>query len=247
MKKFLLALPIGVIILSSCANTNRDIAILNKKIWQLKKEVRALHQEHKEIKADLQELSSRTDNVAQMASQNSVEIEKLKMKINSLSSKVGTANKTSSYSYSSIPDYQSDQVSTSVATTLSEEDLYRQALDAYRQQDFDRARKLFLELVQKYPYSKYYDNALFWVGQTYYREGKYDKAIEYFDRIINECDAGTSPDCNKMPMALLKKAYSLIYLGEKNKAKTLLERIIREYPDSEAYDLAKRKLETLNY
>ncbi len=243
MKKLLLAIPLGAIIFSSCANTNKDIALLNKKIWQIKKDLRKLHSEHKEIRSDLQELSTRVDNVSQTASQNSVEIEKLKMKISSLSSK---RNYTP-------PSPTRTSIGTTTPTTggevvsLSDEELYRQALDAYRQQDFDRARRLFLELVEKYPYSKFYDNALFWIGQTYYREGKFDKAVEYFDRIINECDAGTAPDCNKVSMALLKKAYSLIYLGEKDKAREILERVIREFPDSEAYDLAKRKLETLNY
>ncbi len=242
MKKLLLAIPLGAIIFSSCANTNKDIALLNKKIWQIKKDLRKLHSEHKEIKSDLQELSTRVDNVSQTASQNSVEIEKLKMKISSLSSKRSYTPTPSPATSTEITTPTSNEV-----VSLSDEELYRQALDAYRQQDFDKARKLFFELVEKYPYSKFYDNALFWIGQTYYREGKFDKAIEYFDRIINECDAGTAPDCNKVSMALLKKAYSLIYLGEKDKAKEILERVIREFPDSEAYDLAKRKLETLNY
>ena len=245
MKKLLLAIPIGAIIISSCANTNKDIAILNKKIWQIKKDLRKLRQEHKDIKSNLQELSSRVDNVSQIASQNSVEIEKLKMKINSLSSKKTSVAPTPTTT--PTQETTTQPTMTESPTALTDEDLYRKALDAYRQQDFDRARQLFTELLDKYPYSKFYDNALFWIGQTYYREGKYDKAIEYFDKIINECDAGTAPDCNKMPMALLKKAYSLIYLGEKDKAKELLERILREFPDSEAYDLAKRKLETLNY
>ncbi len=243
MKKLLLAIPLGAIIFTGCANTNKDIVLLNKKIWQIKKDLRKLHSEHKEIKSDLQELSTRVDNVSQTASQNSVEIEKLKMKISSLSSKK---------SYTPPPPTTTSTETTTQSiggdvVSLSDEELYRQALDAYRQQDFDRARKLFLELVEKYPYSKFYDNALFWIGQTYYREGKFAKAIDYFDRIINECDAGTAPDCNKMSMALLKKAYSLIYLGEKDKAREILERVIKEFPDSEAYDLAKRKLETLNY
>ncbi|RUM58193.1 MAG: hypothetical protein DSY59_01265 [Persephonella sp.] len=245
MKKLLLVIPLGAVIFTSCANTNKDIVLLNKRIWQIKKDIRKLKQEYRGIKSDLQELSSRTDNVSQIASQNSVEIEKLKLKINSLSSK---RNYTSLPPVSTVASEPTTPNTTrEEVMTLSDEELYRQALDAYRQQDFDRARRLFLELVEKYPYSKFYDNALFWVGQTYYREGKFDKAVEYFDRIINECDAGTAPDCNKMAMALLKKAYSLIYLGEKDKAREILDRIIREFPDSDAYDLAKRKLETLNY
>ena len=244
MKKLLLVIPLGAVIFTSCAKTNKDVVILNKKIWQIKKEIRKLQREHREIKSDLQELSTRTDNISQIASQNSVEIEKLKMKINSLSAKKSSYTPAPS---TTVPTEVSTSPINEETVALSDEELYRQALDAYRQQDFDRARKLFLELVDKYPYSKFYDNALFWVGQTYYREGKFGKAVEYFDRIINECDAGTAPDCNKMPMALLKKAYSLIYLGERDKAREILERVIREFPDSEAYDLAKKKLGTLNY
>lgn len=243
MKKLLLALPLGAFIFVGCANTNKDIAILNKKIWQVKKDIRKLHQEHKEIKADLQELSNRVDNVSQTASQNSVEIEKLKMKVNSLASRKSYTPPPST----TIPTGTTTSSITGDTTAVDDRDLYKQALKAYYEQDFDRAKRLFIELVNKYPYSKFYDNALFWVGQIYFKEGKYDKALEYFDRIINECDAGTAPDCNKMPFALYRKAETLIALGEKDKAREILKRIVREFADSEAYDLAKRKLATLNY
>ena len=243
MKKLLLVIPLGAFIFAGCANTNKDIAILNKKIWQIKKDVRKLGQEHKEIKSDLQELSSRVDNISQIASQNSVEIEKLKMKINSLSSRRSYTPPTSP----AIPTGTTTTQPSDDMVSLDDRELYKRALKAYYEQNFDKAKSLFLELVNKYPYSKFYDNALFWVGQIYYKEGKYDRALEYFDRIINECDAGTAPDCNKMSYALLKKADTLIALGEKEKAREILRRIVREFSDSEAYDVAKKKLETLNY
>lgn len=237
LKKALLALPIGAIIFSSCGVSQQDIVSLQREILKVKKEVVKLKKRQVSLKKGLESLSNRVDNVSQMASENSLEIEKLKMKKSNVSTTTGGGGYT--------PSSQQAPQQAEVPTNKSDVDIYREALEYYQRQDFENARRLLDQIIENFPYSKYYDNALFWKGQTYYREGKYEEAIQYFDKLINECETGKAPDCNKLPMAMLKKAFSLVNLGDIENAKKVLQTIIKEFPESEAYELAVRKLQSL--
>ncbi len=237
LKKALLTLPVGAIIFSSCGVSQQDIVSLQREIIKVKKEVVKLKKEQKSVKKGLESLSNRVDNVSQMASENSLEIEKLKMRKSNVSTTTGGGG------YISTPSAQTQ--TTEVPPNKSDVDVYREALEYYQRQDFANARRLLDQIIENFPYSKYYDNALFWKGQTYYREGKYEEAIQYFDKLIKECETGKAPDCNKLPLAMLKKAYSLINLGDIESAKRVLQTIIKEFPESEAYELAVKKLQSL--
>jgi len=242
MKKLLLTLPVGVILLIGCSAPRNDIVAIQDEIVKTKKEVYKLKREQAEIKSQLNKLATRFDNISQMVSQNSLEIQQLKTKLRELEKKgVKTYKTKKKTNYKKTPSTDTDDTS-----HLTDKELYKRALEEYARQNFRAARKKFALLVKKYPYSKYYDNALFWIGQTYYMEGEYKRAIQFFDKIITECQKGTAPDCNKMPMAMLKKAYALINLGRISEAKKLLRYIVDHFPeDEEVVDLARRKLEAL--
>jgi len=246
MKKLIFAIPIGALLLTSCYSSKEDIIALQKEIIKTKKEVYTLKREQGEIVKKINKLSSRVDNVSQMASQNALEIQKIKTKLSELerrgvpSRSSRTSSRVKRTSYTPLPREVEE------SSQLTDKDLYKQALEEYSKQNYRNARKLLAMLVKKYPYSKYYDNALFWIGQTYYMEGDYERAIQFFDKIIRECEAGTAPDCNKLPMAMLKKAYALANIGNINKARKVLNNLILQYPDSDVIDLAKKKLEALN-
>jgi tol-pal system protein YbgF len=240
MKKLILVVPIGTaLILSSCYSSKDDIIALQKEIIKTKKEVYSLKKGQRDIKVKLNKLSSRVDSISQMASQNALEIQKIKTKLNELEKK--------GISSSTPAERTSYQTSTAEDTSqLTDKELYKQALEEYAKQNYQSARRLLALLIKNYPYSKYYDNALFWIGQTYYMEGDYEKAIQFFDKIIKECEAGTAPDCNKLPMAMLKKAYALVNMGNIAEARKVLNDLILQFPDSDVVDLAKRKLEAIN-
>ncbi len=244
MKKLILTIPIGAaLILTSCYSSKDDIVALQKEIIKTKKEVYSLKKGQRDIKVKLDKLSARVDNISQMASQNALEIQKIKTKLSELETK-GVS--------SSVPtertSYQQSTSSSGMESTsqLTDKELYKQALEEYAKQNYQNARRLLAMLIKEYPYSKYYDNALFWIGQTYYMEGDYEQALKFFDKIIKECEAGTAPDCNKLPMAMLKKAYALVNMGNIAEARKVLNDLILQFPDSDVVDLAKRKLEAIN-
>ncbi|WP_457642445.1 tetratricopeptide repeat protein [Persephonella sp.] len=227
MKKILYMIPAGIIVFTGCAK-QEDVNRLERKLVSLQKEVAQLKEEQEETKDNLKNLSIRVDNVSQIASKNSLEIEKIKL-----------AKKPENL------ETLEEEGAEKVKVPEDPADLYKYALNAYYKGKTEEARKYFEIFVENYSDSDMYDNALFWIGQTYYTEGNYKKAIEAFDRLITECETGKAQECNKYPVAMLKKAYSYIKLGEIEEAKKILKKIVRRFPDTEEAELATRKLEVL--
>ena len=124
-----------------------------------------------------------------------------------------------------------------ITENLSENDIYRLAKQAFDQGDFETARQRFQELIKRYPKSKSADNAQFWIGEIYYREKWYEKAIVEYQKVIENY-----PDGNKVKSSLLKQGYAFYNIGDKDNARLILRELIRKYPDSNEANIAQRKL-----
>jgi tol-pal system protein YbgF len=119
----------------------------------------------------------------------------------------------------------------------SELELYKQAKQAFDQGDADTARKRFQELIKRYPKSENADNAQFWIGEIYYREKWYEKAILEYQKVIENYPKG-----NKIPAALLKQGMAFLNLGDKANSKLILEELVKKYPKSNEAKIAREKL-----
>jgi tol-pal system protein YbgF len=120
------------------------------------------------------------------------------------------------------------------------EELYNSAYSKLTQGDLQGARKEFKKFLELFPQTEYSDNAQFWIGESYYREKKYEEAILEFEEVIKKFPQG-----NKVPDALLKQAFSFIALNDTNSAKLLLQKIIDQYPATAQAEIARVKLGTL--
>ena len=123
---------------------------------------------------------------------------------------------------------------------LSEEDIYRSAKQAFDQGDSEAARRGFQEFIKRYPKSRNADNAQFWIGEIYYREKWYEKAILEYQNVIEKYPQG-----NKVPAALLKQGLAFSSIGDKANAKLILEELNRKYPKSNEAKVAAETLKTL--
>jgi tol-pal system protein YbgF len=122
----------------------------------------------------------------------------------------------------------------------SEDEVYRSAKQAFDQGNFDAARQGFQEFIKRYPNSKNADNAQFWIGEIYYREKWYEKAILEYQNVIENYPKG-----NKVPAALLKQGLAFSNIGDTANAKLILQELNRKYPKSNEARVAAEKLKTL--
>jgi tol-pal system protein YbgF len=120
---------------------------------------------------------------------------------------------------------------------LTEEAAYQSAKQAYDKGDFNAAREGFQKFIKEFPKSKNVDNAQFWIGETYYREKWYEKAILEYQKVIEKYPKG-----NKVTAALLKQGFAFLNLGDKVNSRLILSELIKKYPKSNEAKIAERKL-----
>ena len=121
-----------------------------------------------------------------------------------------------------------------------EED-YTQAIRVLRdERSFAKARDLLNVFISKYPTHELADDAQYWIGQSYFQEKNFERAILAFNKVQVDYANG-----DKAPEALLLEALSFFNLGDHASARELLGRVIGKYPDSSAAATARKRLESL--
>jgi tol-pal system protein YbgF len=120
---------------------------------------------------------------------------------------------------------------------LSENEVYASAKQAYDKGDFNAAREGFQKLLKEFPKSENADNAQFWIGEIYYREKWYEKAILEYQTVIEKY-----PNGNKVTASLLKQGFAFFNLGDKSNARLIFSELIKKYPKSNEAKIAERKL-----
>lgn len=124
------------------------------------------------------------------------------------------------------------------AKAFDDDAAYKDALTAHNAGDFDKAREGFERLLREKPDSKLASNAVFWIGEGYFKEKKYPEAMERYSAVIEKY-----PDSNKRCASLLKLGVSLEQMGEKAKAKTFYTEVTKKCADSpETQQEAARRL-----
>ena len=119
----------------------------------------------------------------------------------------------------------------------TEHEMYSKAKQAFDAGNLDAARDGFQEMLKRYPQSNNADNAQFWIGEIYYQEKWFEKAIVEYQKVIENYPKG-----NKVKSALLKQGYAFLNIGDKSNARIILKELIKKYPDSSEAQIANRKL-----
>ena len=124
--------------------------------------------------------------------------------------------------------------------SVSPEALYTSAYGDYLKGSYDLAREGFQEYINNYPETELSDNALYWIGETYYGVRNFAEAVDAFDRVIQ-----VYPKGDKVPAAILKKGFSYLELNNQQAGVKALRWIIQKHPSSEEAKIARNRLKTL--
>ena len=201
---------------------NEDIRILSGRL----EEMEHAFKQQQQNAADLDSKSqAKLDSVAERVEENSERLNRMDQYLNLESSKKRVAV--------AAPAARAPKSS-------SEDEIYRSAKQAFDQGDFEAARQQFQEFIKRYPNSKNADNAQFWIGEIYYREKWYEKAILEYQNVIEKYPKG-----NKAPAALLKQGLAFSNIGDAANAKLILQELGRKYPNSNEAKVAAEELKTM--
>jgi len=125
-------------------------------------------------------------------------------------------------------------------TTADPETLYQTAYSDYLRGAYDLALLGFRQYLDSYPETDLADNAVYWIGECFYRQQRYREAIVEYDRVL-----ANWPRSDKTASALLKKGYAQIESGARADGVAGLQRVIQTFPNSDEANLARQKLQTL--
>lgn len=120
------------------------------------------------------------------------------------------------------------------------ETLYQEAYASYRAGTHDLAILGFERYLETYPDTELADNATYWMGESYFAQGRFRQAVVAFDDVLAKY-----PRSEKTASAMLKRGYSHLQLGERDRGLDELRALVRTHPSSEEAALARQQLETL--
>jgi soluble lytic murein transglycosylase len=119
-----------------------------------------------------------------------------------------------------------DSTQTGVAQLTESEHLLRASVYQFNR-DFDAARLHYLALVERYPQSPTFANELYQIGRGFYLEGRYEEALKYFQRVLNQF-----PDSMNARDALAFTAGAFNRLKRTDDALAAYKRFIGQFPDA---------------
>jgi tol-pal system protein YbgF len=124
---------------------------------------------------------------------------------------------------------------------VSDKQAYQAAFDLLQARHYDEAGKAFTQFLSSYASSPLADNAQYWLAQTHFVQRQFNVALPEFQKLVEKY-----PQSQKLPDALLKVGYCQSELGHKDAARTALQQVMRQYPDTTAARLATQQLEKLS-
>ena len=127
-----------------------------------------------------------------------------------------------------------------VQQTLGPTQLYNNGLDNLRRGSFATARTLLQELLAVYPTSDHAPNAQYYIGESYEREKNLTAADAAYAAVVAK-----SPDAERAPTALFKRAKIAQQQGDVAKARQLAEEVKTRYPRSDEAALVEDFLKNL--
>ena len=79
------------------------------------------------------------------------------------------------------------------ATTEPKNDVeaaYNACYKTFKEGQYVKAREEFVKFLKQYPKTAYSDNAQFWIGETWYVEEKYERAIVEYEKVVKDYPVG---------------------------------------------------------
>ncbi|WP_184999852.1 tol-pal system protein YbgF [Salinisphaera japonica] len=114
---------------------------------------------------------------------------------------------------------------------------YMAGFNKLKDGDYPAAIDAFKAFVAEHPETALTPNAWYWMGEAYYVQQKPDAARQSFETVVNRFSA--SP---KVADSLYKIGLIQASSGNDDNAQATFERVISQYPDSDAANQAKSQL-----
>jgi len=252
------ALPVAVALvlclgISACASKKRPDAWLQDKQIVISS-IKQLQNNQQSIKKEMDDLRERMMSLEQgqtvrtsMVDAQNASILQLQTSMSRLESMAARTKKSSQISKQKLVK-KLDKIAKSISKPVvaspprsveEEKNHYTAAYLALKSGRYKEATRGFLSLLKTFPKGEYVDQAWYWLGESYYAQRKRKQAIDAFDTVVVHY-----PKSPKHAAALLKLGLAYKDISRTGDARAILQRLIREHPDSAAAERARRQLKS---
>lgn len=138
-----------------------------------------------------------------------------------------------------LEDLGNESLNTSNQFFSEEIDLYKKALELFNASRYSEALEAFRKLIIYFPEGNYSADAYFWSGELYLAQDLLEDARENYLVVTEEFS-----EHNRAPDSLYKLGVIERILLNEEAATSHFSKLIQEYPDTGAAELAKKSMET---
>jgi len=175
-------------------------------------QIQSLLQEVSELRALVEEQGHEISRLKQLQLDNYVDLDRR------VSFLTGNASSKVKESDVGADSPVADSVAAPANNGMSEADEYKAAYDLLRQRQVDQSLVAFKDYLKKYPSGEFAANSCYWLGEIFLLKNQLPQARDWFAKLLQDF-----PESNKVPDAKFKlgKVYHL--MGDKKRAKPLLD------------------------
>jgi tol-pal system protein YbgF len=175
-------------------------------------QIQSLQQEISELRALVEEQGHQISRLKQLQLDNYVDLDR---RVSLVSGSSSAKEQTTDVS---VDSPAAADTSPSPSNGMSEADEYKAAYDLLRQRQVDQSLVAFKDYLKKYPNGEFSANSCYWLGEIFLLKNQLPQARDWFAKLLQDF-----PESNKIPDAKFKlgKVYHL--MGDKKRAKPLLD------------------------
>jgi tol-pal system protein YbgF len=185
-------------------------------------QIQSLQQEVSELRALVEEQGHQISRLKQLQLDNYVDLDRRVAILSgggkSLSDETQPNGDTSAPAIETLSSSSTSADTPAAPAVLSEAEEYKAAYELLRQRQIDPSILAFKEYLKKYPSGSFAANSCYWLGEVYLLKNQLPLARDWFTKLLEGY-----ADSNKIPDAKFKlgKVYHL--MGDKKRAKVLLD------------------------
>jgi len=237
--RVLIAFTAGLTLLA-CAPVAQER--VSERVSEVEIKLTRLEQKQIDLEKNMERTNERIDRLTEIISELRLEVERLRLRVESGLTEKETPRETAAPDrvkvhppdlVEKIPSPQQD-LGEGDAEEEDAETAYRKAIELYSIKKLYEARNAFLSFIKKFPESKYTDNAFFWIGKIHQELGDPDRAEDVYRVLVEKCEGGKLPDCNKLPDAYYQLMRIYMDRGDVESANRYYSILLEKFPTSDA-------------
>jgi tol-pal system protein YbgF len=218
----------------------------NQSLIQLASELEQLRAETMKLRGDIETLRFETENSDGRQRDLYVDVDRRLQTLEQAQQRIGFAPPPATAPQSGGSGQASSSQAPAVAAAPprpvgTDQQNYQAAFDLIQARKYQEAGTAFTKFLSDFPTSPLADNAQYWLAETRYVQRQFQSALPEFQKVVDNY-----PQSAKLPDALLKVGYCQIELGNREAARTALQQVMRQYPDTTAARLASQRLDRLS-